>query len=530
MTHLSRLPLAVAVACAFAAGTTLSSIPAGAQELRVGMQTEPGTLDPQFNLLGSNTSALRNIYDTLIARDQNLQLVPSLALSWRPLNDTTWEFKLRPNVRFHDGSAFTAEDVKFTFARIPNVPGNPNSYAVYAAGITEVVVVDPLTVHFRTNGPTPLLPTNVSNLFIISAAKGVRQAAEFTSGAAAVGTGPYRLNTWRPGQPFVLDRNDSFWGDRPHWQRAIFRPITNDASRVSALLAGDVDFINGVPLQDIARLARDARFKVFAGQSAYVYMLYPDLDRDNTPGLAGADGRPLQASPFRDARVREAISLAINRPGIVERVMEGYATIANQAVPQGFFGHSDGVPPARFDVERARVLLREAGHPNGFQTTLHCPNDRFVNDSKICEAITQQLARVGIRVNLVAMPRTTFFPMRARREFGFHAAGWGSLTGESSYFLGAQIHSPNRALGLGAINTNGAGSPAIDAVIQQARRTLDDTQRGALLRQAMEMTMKDNLVIPVLTFQAIWAGRGDRVAFTTRADEETLAAEVKPAR
>jgi peptide/nickel transport system substrate-binding protein len=444
------------------------------------------------------------------------------------MDETTWEFKLRPGVRFHDGSPLTAEDVRFSIERVTNVPNNPNSYATYVQGIREVQVVDERTVRFITNGPVPLLPSNISNLFIISSANGVRSTSDFNSGRAAIGTGPYRFASWQPGQPLVLERNDGYFGGAAHWQRVTFRPIANDGARVAALLSGDVDFINGVPLQDVGRL-QGGRTQVFGGPSAYVYMLFPEVGKDPLPGVRDTQGNPLPRNPWLDPRVREAMSLAINRQAIVERLMEGRARVANQAVPEGFFGHSTRIPAARFDAERARILLREAGYPNGFQTDLACPNDRFVNDSKICEAAAQQLQRVGIRVNLSTQPRTTFFPQRARREWPLHAAGWGSLTGESSYFLTSQIHTPNRDLGLGAINYSGISVPEIDALIQRGRRTLDDPERRRLLEQVMEQTIARNLVVPVLTFEAIWAGRADRVAFTPRADEETLAIEVKPA-
>ena len=500
-------------------------LPAWAQTLTVGMQGEPGTLDPQYNLLGTNTSALRNVYDTLIARDPALQLKPGLALSWTATDETTWEFKLRPGVRFHDGSAFTSEDVRFTIGRVPNVAGNPNSYNTYIQGIKEVQAPDPLTVRFITDGPVPLLPTNLSNIFILSGAKGLQPTSAFNAGAASIGTGPYRVASWQPGQPLVLDRNAAYWGTAPHWARVTFRPIANDGARVAALLSGDVDFINAVPLPDVKRL-ESGRTAVFAGPSAYVYMLFPEVGRDVAAGMRDAAGQPLRTNPWQDRRVREALSLAINRPAIVERLMEGRAQAANQAVPDGFFGHSARIPPARFDPDRARALLRDAGFPDGFTTPLACPNDRFVNDGKICEAVAQQLQRVGLRVELSTLPRAVFFPQRARREWPLHAAGWGSLTGESSYFLTSQVHTPSKELGLGTINYSGISVPALDTLIQQNRRTLDEPARRAGLEATMEQVMAEHLVVPILTFEAIWAGRADRIRFTPRADEETLAIEV----
>jgi peptide/nickel transport system substrate-binding protein len=506
------------------------SIGAHAQTLSIGIQDEPNTLDPQWNLVGNNTQAMRNIYDTLSARDRNLQLVPSLALSWRAVDDTTWEYKLRPGVKFHDGSDFTAEDVKFTIARVGSIPGNPNSYAVYVGQIREVVVVDPLTVRFVTNGPAPLLPTNLSNIFILSSRNGPQPNGDFNTGKAAIGTGPFRVVSWQPGSPLVLRRNDAYWGDRQPWQDVRFVPISRDSARVAALLAGDIDFINRVPIADLARLRQDPKIRVFAGDSAYVYMLFPDVENDSPQGVRDIAGNPVAKNPFKDARVRRALSLSINRQAIVDRTMEGQASVANQAVPAGFFGHSTRIAPASFDAERARALLAEAGYRDGFQVDLSCPNDRFANDAKICEAVAQFLVRIGIRTQVSAMPSAVFFPRRGKKEFGLHMAGWGSLTGESSYFLGAQVHTARRDLGLGAINTNGISDPEIDALVQEARPVLDEARRRAILEKAMELAMERGYIIPAVTFQVLSAGRADRVSYATRADEETLAAEIAPAR
>jgi peptide/nickel transport system substrate-binding protein len=506
------------------------SIGAHAQTLSIGIQNEPNTLDPQWNLVGNNTQAMRNIYDTLSARDRNLQLVPSLALSWRAVDDTTWEYKLRPGVKFHDGSDFTAEDVKFTIARVGSIPGNPNSYAVYVGQIREVVVVDPLTVRFVTNGPAPLLPTNLSNIFILSSRNGPQPNGDFNTGKAAIGTGPFRVVSWQPGSPLVLRRNDAYWGDRQPWQDVRFVPISRDSARVAALLAGDIDFINRVPIADLARLRQDPKIRVFAGDSAYVYMLFPDVENDSPQGVRDIAGNPVAKNPFKDARVRRALSLSINRQAIVDRTMEGQASVANQAVPAGFFGHSTRIAPAAFDAERARALLAEAGYRDGFQVDLSCPNDRFANDAKICEAVAQFLVRIGIRTQVSAMPSAVFFPRRGKKEFGLHMAGWGSLTGESSYFLGAQVHTARRDLGLGAINTNGISDPEIDALVQEARPVLDEARRRAILEKAMELAMERGYIIPAVTFQVLSAGRADRVSYATRADEETLAAEIAPAR
>ena len=515
---------------AFALAASAAALPVAAQNLNIGIQNEPNTMDPQWNLLGSNTQAMRNQYDTLIGRDVNLQLVPSLALSWKVVDETTWEFKLRPGVKFHDGSDFTAEDVKFTLARIPTLPGNPNSYIVYTNQIKDVVVVDRLTVRFITNGPAPLLPTNISNVFMLSSKTAAATTSDFNSGKSPNGTGPFKLTAWSPGAPQMLARNDAYWGGKPHWATVKISPIPRDPARVAALLAGDVDFINRVPIADVARLKSDPKMKVFAGPSAYVYMLYPEVGQDQPQGVKDNAGNPLPKNPWQDARVRMALSLAINRDALVERVMDGLAVKMTQPVPDGMFGASPRIPAIPYNVERARMLLAEAGYPQGFQAELSCPNDRFPNDAKICEAVAQQFSRIGIKITVAAYPSAVFFSRRAKREFGLTMAGWGSLTGEASYFLGAVIHTADKDKGLGSINVSGISDPDLDPLIQRARATLDEPARRALLEQVSEQVVAPNWVVPTLAFGTVAAGRADKVSYTTRQDEEIQAMEILPAK
>ena len=514
---------------AFAFATALSTA-AAAQTLSIGIQNEPNTMDPQWNLLGSNTQAMRNQYDTLIGRDVNLQLVPSLALSWKVLDETTWEFKLRPGVKFHDGSDFTAEDVKFTLARIPTLPGNPSAYIVYTNQIKEVVVVDAHTVRFVTNGPAPLLPTNLSNVFMMSRSTGSATTSDFNAGKANNGTGPFKLTSWSPGAPQLLARNEGYWGEKPHWANLRILPIARDPARVAALLSGDVDFINRVPIADVPRLKTDPKMRLFSGPSAYVYMVYTEVGQDQPQGVKDNAGNPLAQNPWRNAKVREALSLAINRDALVDRVMEGLAVKMTQPVPEGMFGASPRIQPAAFSVERARALMAEAGFPQGFQAELSCPNDRFPNDSKICEAVAQQFSRIGLKITVASYPSAVFFSRRAKREFGLTMAGWGSLTGEASYFFGAVIHTADKEKNLGSINVTGISDPEIDPLIQRARGMLDDVGRRALQEQISEMVVQRNWVIPTLAFGTVSAGRADRVTYTTRQDEEIQAIELKPAR
>ena len=497
----------------------LLAAPAGAQTLRIGMQANPSTLDPHWLLNLANTGALRNIYDTLVARDDQMRLKPGLAESWRVVDDTTWEFKLRPGVRFHDGSPLTSADVAASFQRVPNVPGNPNPYTVYLSGVTGVEVVDDLTFRIRTAGPLPILPTNLTQIFIVPRSAERKGNPEFNSGEAAIGTGPFRVVSWSTNEPVVMRRNDNYWGGRVAWETASLVPIPNDAARVGALLAGDVDFINNVPLQDAARVEGDRRMALFAGPSIYAVNIYPDVERQAPPGV-DAGGQ----NPMRDARVRRAMSLALNREGIARQVMDGYADPTDQPVPPFVFGAIPDRPVPAQNLAQAQALLNEAGWGQGFGLNLFCSPNRT---PRICQAIAASWTRIGIRTTVEVVPQATFLPRRNRRDYGLFVTVFGSLTGETSYQLGSQLHSVGTVPGLGALNFTGLGAAATDAQIQQARATLDDTERARLLRGLVQHVVDDSLIIGVGVLRSVNAGVAT-LTTRARADEEVLAVEIRP--
>ncbi|MGE0718683.1 MAG: ABC transporter substrate-binding protein, partial [Alphaproteobacteria bacterium] len=243
-----RMMLAAAVAVA------LTGAPVEAQEIVLGIGSTVTSVDPHFHNHTPNTNLSAHIFDTLVMQDEKQQLVPGLATSWRAVNDTTWEFKLRPKVKFHDGADFGAEDVAATIRRVPKVPNSPSSFVAFVKPITEVQIVDPLTIVFKTATPYPLLPNDLSSVWIVSRKHENAPTADFNTGGAAIGTGPFRLVEYVSGHRTVLARNDAWWGEKPHWAKATLRQMTNSGARVAALLAGDVPFIDSVPTTDVARL------------------------------------------------------------------------------------------------------------------------------------------------------------------------------------------------------------------------------------------------------------------------------------
>lgn len=516
MGFVTRLALGLSL---LAAPAGLAAGQAEAQTLRIGIQSPPSTLDPHWLLNLANTGALRNIFDTLVTRDAAMALRPGLAESWRVVDDTTWEFKLRPGVRFHDGTPLTSADVAASFARVPNVPGNPNPYTIYLAGVTGVEVVDDLTFRIRTSGPTPILPTNLTQIFIVPRSVASLGNPPFNAGQAVIGTGPFKLESWRANDPLVLRRNADWWGGAVPWDTVSFTPIPNDAARVGALLAGDVDFINNVPLQDAGRIAGDSRVALFAGPSIYAVNIYPDVERDDAPGIE-AGGR----NPMKDVRVRRAMSLALNREGISRTILEGFADPTDQPVPPFIFGAIADRPVPAADLAAARSLLAEAGWGQGFGLNLFCSPNRT---PRICQAIAAAWTRIGIRTTVEVVPQATFLPRRNRRDYGVFVTVFGSLTGETSYLIGSQLHRRGVVTGLGALNFTGAGTAAMDGLIQRARATLDDADRARQLAALVRQASDEALIIGVGVLRSVNAGKAG-LHFQARADEEVRAVEIRP--
>lgn len=517
-------PLMYAVAGVFAAVSLLSA-PVSAAELRVGLSTEPTSVDPHYHNLSPNNALATHIFGNLVEQGPVQELLPGLATSWKPVADDVWEFKLREGVKFHDGSPFTADDVVFTIKRAGNVPDSPSSFAIYTAAIKEVKVVDPLTVHFVTDGPYPLLPNDLSGIAIVSRKYGEgASTADYNSGKAAIGAGPYKLVSFTPGQSIVLEANKNYWGDKPKFDKVTYRPITNPAARVAALLSGDVDLIDGVPTADIAQLKKNSAVSLADAVSNRIIYLHIDSDREVTPHVTAKDGKEIK-NPFKDVRVRKAISMAINRQAIVDRVMEGVAIPAGQLLPKGFFGVSPNIEVPKYDPEGAKKLLAEAGYPDGFKLTIHGPNDRYINDAQVVQAVAQMLSRIGIDTAVDTMPRSTFFGRASKLEFSLLLVGWGSGTGEASSPLKSLLATYDKAKGMGPSNRGRYSNPEFDKTLAQALVTVDDAKREKLLQKATEIAMADVGLIPLHYEVSTWATRKG-FEYTGRSDQATQAMDV----
>ena len=510
---------------------TAMATPVLAQTLTIGVRGGPDSIDPHFTATGTHAEALKHVFDTLVWSGDGLELMPRLAESWKVINDNTWEFKLRRGVKFHDGSDFTAQDVKFSIERVPVVSG-PNPTTIYVRRVKDVKIIDPHTVLVITDGAAPTLPNDFIRLFIVSAkaAAGLTKESAneaFNSGKAAVGTGPYKYVSWQPKGDLVLARNDSYWGPKEPWARHVRKEIPNDAARVAQLKAGQLDLITRVPATDVATLQRDPKLTVKTIDTVYVFNLEMDL-RDKPPTVTAKDGSALAKNPFQDLRVREAVDLAIDRKALAEVAMEGLGKPASQMVTPSIFGFNKGLGERKYDPAAARKLLADAGYPNGFKLQFSFTADRLPGDRQVGTSIAQMLAAVGIDAQPNAQPAAVFFPARTRGDYSMSMSGWGTLTGEAHYTLSSLAHSNDKERKMGAFNVLNYKNPVMDKLLQDAAIEMDLGKRRKYLEDANALVEKDRQRLPIVAVGSAWAMQKAKVTIKPRVDEDTLAMNIKP--
>lgn len=501
---------------------------AAAQELRIGVQSA-FVVDPHILFIGPNMAMARNLFDSFVGKDADAHWTPALAVSWKQIDPLTWEFALRHDVRFSDGSLFTADDVVASVRRIPSIPNNPGPYTSNLRTITSTVAVDPYTVRVTTDRPNPLLPGQFTNVFILSRAMTGAAPEDFSDARATVGTGPFRLVSFRYGDTAIMEPNPYYWGPASPWKRVTIRVIGNDASREAALLSGDLDLIENVPPEDVARLRSTAGISVFARAADRVAFLLPNVARDQLSLLTGREGSALDHNPLRDIRVRQAISLGLDRNALVSRALSGQGAASMQLVPEGFGGWDASVAVPPVDPLRAKRLLAEAGYPDGFAMTLGCPNDRWVDDARVCQGIAQMLSRAGFAMKLDTMPGSVFFP---RSRYGknewpliLYELSLSSLR-DGQYILQVAAQTVNEARGIGDGNRGGFSDPALDALIEAAV-VRNDPGREEAIRNALAAAVKGLGIIPMYVEPTIAATRGG-VTYQPRIDQQMVAQQAVP--
>jgi peptide/nickel transport system substrate-binding protein len=504
----TRLPvLSVMLAGALLAiGATVAPV-AQAQTFKFANQGDALSMDPHSLNESFQLAFTGNIYEPLIGRGKKLELVPALATDWKQTSPTTWRFNLRKNVRFHDGTPFTADDVIFSYGRAQD-PGS--DVKTYVGSIKEIRKVDDHTVDMITSEPFPILPDVVTNWYIMSkkwceenrATQPVdkRKGVENTASFKANGTGPYRLKERQPSTRTVIVRNIAYWDKiEGNVDEVVFTPIGSDATRVAALLSGEIDVMEPVPLQDVERVKAAGKFNVLQGPELRTIFLGMDQKRDELQ-FSSVKGK----NPFKDKRVRQAFFQAIDIEAIKSRVMRNAATPTALMVGPGVRGFQpDMNKRLPYDPDAAKKLLADAGYPNGFEVGMNCPNDRYVNDSPICQAVAANLARIGVKVNLQAETKNTYFPKILRRDTSFYLLGWTPSTTDAHDALYNLMASPTDK-GQGQFNLGAYSNPKLDELTAKVQSETDPVKRNEAIREAFRIHLDDIGHIPLHQQALAW--------------------------
>lgn len=466
-----------------------------AQTLNFAYDADPVSLDPQEQLSGGTLQLSHMVFDPLVRWNKDLGFDPRLAESWERVDDTTIRFNLRQGVKFHTGNDMTAEDVVYTIERLKSSPDFKGIFA----GWVSATALDDYTVEIKTAGPSPLVLHTATYVFPLDkdfyTAGGdeiIKHGNSFASQHAS-GTGPFTIAEREQGVKVVFKRNPNYWDTASpgNVQTAVLTPIKEAPTRVAALLSGDVDFIAPVPPTDLDRIDADPDVNLVTMTGTRIITL--QMNQKRQPA-------------FQDVRVRQAIVHAINNPGIVDKIMKGFGTAAGQMSPKGYLGHNPALKP-RFDVKRAQELMDEAGYADGFDTTMMCPNNRYVNDFKICEAAAAMLAKINIRVDLTTMPKAQYWPKFDERAADIMMIGWHSDTEDSANFYEFLVMTPDPDTGRGQYNSGNYSNPEVDRLTIASLTETDEKKRAKMLQTVEQILYDEAAFVPLHWQDLAWAAR-----------------------
>jgi peptide/nickel transport system substrate-binding protein len=501
-----------------------SAVPAAAATFRWANDGDANSMDPyarQETFLLSFTS---NIYEPLVRRDKHLKLEPALATEWSQPQPDVWRFKLRQGVKFQEGQPFTADDVVFSFGR---VTGPGSNLAASFATVKEVKKVDDYTVDIVTKGPDPILPDEITIWNIMSKAwceeHNATRSADLTKNEEsyatthANGTGPFTLKERQPDVQTILVKNPNWWDKPEHnLDEVIFRRVAEARTRVAGLLSGDLDMIYTVPPQDTEVIAKTPHMKIIKGPELRTIFLGFDMAR---PELLESNIKG--KNPFKDLRVRKAFYQAIDEDAIKTKTMRGFATPTGLMIGEGINGFDPTMNKRLlpYDPAAAKKLLAEAGYPNGFEVGMDCPNDRYINDEGICQAIVAMLARIGVKVNALIQTRAKYFAkiLGPGYNTSFYLLGWTPATYDAHNMLISLLTS-RTGKGRGEINVGGYSNPELDKLIDGIQVETDKEKRLAMIHDALKIVKEDIPVIPLHQQVLVWAAR-DNVELVQPADD-----------
>jgi peptide/nickel transport system substrate-binding protein len=497
-----------AAAVLLAAGILLSPGLAAGVTLRWAAQSDVMTLDPHSQSHTATSAILQHAYEGLVRLDKDLRIEPALAASWTMASPTEWRFILRKGVKFHDGAPFTADDVIFSFERLKEAN---SSMTTHVNGIKEVRKADDFTVDFVLEKPLPILLRNIVDFRIVSKAwatkhktekaQDLKSKEETYASRNANGTGAYVIRSWAPEQRIVMERNPNWWDTIPgNVDEVIYTPIRQDATRIAALLSGEVDLVTDPPTQEVARLRQNEALRILDGPEIRTMFVGMDQHSDELK-YSSVRGR----NPFKDIRVRKALALATDAEAIRRSTMRGMSIPAGIIVAPGVNGWTSELDKREpVDLKQARSLLAEAGYPDGFEFTLDCPNNRYVNDEEICQALSGMWSRIGVDARVNAMPFANFIPRLEKFDSSAYLLGWGATTYDALSSLQSLVRT--RANGSdGSYNMGRVSDEKIDALIDGAKSESDPGKRDAMLQEALHLTARNYYYIPIHHQMRPWA-------------------------
>ena len=497
---------------AFCAAALCLATAASAQTLRWSSQGDMQTTDPHSQNEVMTNSLNNQVYETLTRRGKDLAPMPALATEWTQVTPLIWRFKLRPGVKFHDGTPFTADDVVFSMQRLRD---DNSPQRVYANAVGSPKAVDPLTVVFTLDKPNPIVPELMTTLFImnrkwceehrVARPLNFKQQEESYASQHANGTGPFMLVSRQPGVKTVFKRNPNWWNKfEGNLQEFVYLPIGNDATRTAALISGEIDLVLDPPPRDIARLRSLPDLKVIDGQENRIVYIGMDQSRDKLLYGQSPDGK----NPLKDLRVRRALYHAIDIEAIKTKLMSGYSTPTGglTASPRGAYGDPKLESRLPYDVATARKLLAEAGYPDGFDITLDCPNNRYVNDERICIALASMWAQIKVRVKVNAMPRTLYFPKIEKFDTSLFLTGWGGGSTDAETMLTPVLRNRGEQ-GVGVANYGGIANNEADALAAASTIEIDPKKRESIVKAALQAYRDQVNIIPLHRQVIPWAMR-----------------------
>jgi len=511
-----------AMAAVLSAG--LMAAPADAKELRWAFSSDTASLDPMGHNVTFTFSVLGNVYEGLVRRNASLEIEPGLAEKWEMVEPTRWRFHLRKGVKFHNGNDFNADDVIFSFNRINHPDSNLRDRV---AGVKEVVKIDDHTVEFVTERPNPILISQWESFFMMdkewAEANGATVPTNLTKGIEsyagqhANGTGPFKITERTVDVRTVFEPNADYWDKTTHnLTKITMTPIQQAATRVAALLSGEIDMMFPAPLQDIDRINSNPGTRVISGPELRTIFIGMDQFREK------ALGTNTEKNPFKDERVRKAVYQAIDIELIKTRIMRGLADPTSIMISPKLFPLADQIKRHPYDPEAAKKLLAEAGYPNGFETRFDCTNDRYVNDAQICQAVTAMLARVGIKATMRAYPNAQYFAdiARPKQDFAIYLLGWTPSSFDSHNVLYNLMSSWDAAKSLGGrVNYGDFSHPRIDEITNLVQVETDQKKRNELILEAFKIVHDNAYYVPLHQQAVVWAAR-DTVELEQRADDQ----------